>query len=239
LTGSLTDKVMRTRTGLAALALLALGTLSGCGGLHPGIAAEAGGQSITDTDVDKLAQDVCTTLQSNKRLIGTGYARSTLLQSVVQSFVMRAMADQMAEQYDVTSSENYDSVVEQTKLQFGTLDPALRARIMDTWTASQYFLDILGSIGRKELEAAGTDVPDTTEGDQQALQKGISLAQDWEAANGVQINPRFPDISLADDSFTRTDDQTAYSVSDLAKQAAAAPPDADWIQSLPPSQRCV
>ena len=230
---------MRTRTGLAALALLTLGLLSGCGGLHPGIAAEAGNQSITDSDVDKLAQDVCTTLKSDQRLIGTGFARSTLLQSVVQSFVMRAMAEQMADEYAVTSSPQYDSVVEQTKLQFGSLDPALRDRIMDTWTASQYFLDILSTIGRKELEAAGTDVPATDAGDQQALQKGIALAQAWEADNGVQIDPRFPDITLADDSFTRTDDETAYAVSDLAKQAAAQPPDAAWIQSLPASQRCV
>ncbi len=231
----MTRNVMRTRTRLAALALLALGALSGCGGLHPGVAAEAGSQSITDSEVDSLAQDVCRTLKSDPRLIGSGFARSTLLQSVVQSFVMRAIADQMADEYDVTASASYDKVVEQTKLQFGSLDPEVRARVLDTWTASSFFTDILTSIGEKELKAAGTTAPQSDA----SLKKGIDLAQEWEADNGIQIDPRFPDITLADDSFTRTDDETAYAVSELAKQASAQPPDAAWIKSLPPRQRCV
>jgi hypothetical protein len=230
----LTGNLTRTRTGLATLSLLALVVLSGCTGLHPGIAAEAGDQSITDTEVDNLAQDVCTTLQSDPRLIGTGYARSTLLQSVVQSFVMRSMAGQMAEQYGVTSTDTYNQAVEQTKLQFATLDPEVRARILDTWTASAYFTDILTSIGDKELKAGGVAAPSAKD----SLTKGIALAQAWEADNGIQIDPRFPDISLADNSFTHTNDETAYDVSDLAKQASAQPPTAEWIKSLPPSQRC-
>ena len=53
-----------TRTRLAGLVLLALATLSGCGGLHPGVAAEVGDQSITDAEVDQLAQEVCTAIQA-------------------------------------------------------------------------------------------------------------------------------------------------------------------------------
>ncbi len=53
-----------TRTRLAGLVLLALAALSGCGGLHPGIAAEVGDQSITDAEVDQLAQEVCTAIQA-------------------------------------------------------------------------------------------------------------------------------------------------------------------------------
>jgi hypothetical protein len=233
-TGPVTDFAMRTRTGLAALALLALGALSGCSGLHPGIAAEAGDQSITDTEVDSLAHDVCATLQSDPRLIGTGYARSTLLQSVVQSFVMRSMAGQMAEDYGVSSTDTYDQAVEQTKLQFATVDPKLRAHVLDTFTASAYFLDILKGIGEQQLKAGGVSAPS----DNDSLVKGIALAQKWEADNGVQIDPRFPDITLADDSFTHTNDETAYDVSDFAKQASAATPDPDWIKSLPQTQRC-
>ena len=80
------------------------------------VAVEAGDQSISDAEVDQLAQDVCTALQAQPEAIGDGYARSTLLQSVVQSFVMRAMADQMADDYGVSATDGYDEVVEQTKL---------------------------------------------------------------------------------------------------------------------------
>ena len=65
-----------TRTRLAGLVLLALATLSGCGGLHPGIAAEVGDQSITDAEVDQLAQDVCTAVQSQPDADRAASARS-------------------------------------------------------------------------------------------------------------------------------------------------------------------
>ena len=68
---------------------------------------------------------------------------------------------------------------------------------MDTWTATQYFIDILRSIGAHELEAEGMADPS----EDASLAKGIELAQDWEADNDIAIDPRFPDITLADDSF--------------------------------------
>lgn len=230
----MTGTVTRNRTRLAGLALLALGTLSGCGGLHPGVAAEAGDLSITDTQVDSLARDVCTALKSDPRLLGDGFPRSKILQSVVQSFVMRSIADEMGEQYGVSATPSYDKAVEQTKLQFTALDPKVRDNVLDTWLGTNYFVDVLGAIGMQELRLAGAAKPTSDE----AVAKGIELAQVWEADNGVTIDPRFPDITLADTQFTQTIDETSYAVSDFAKQASAATPDAAWIAKLPASQRC-
>ena len=175
-----------TRTRLAGFVLLALATLSGCGGLHPNIAAQAGDQSISDAEVDQLAQDLCTTVKSQAEAMG--YARSALLQTVVQSFVMRAMADQMADEYGVTSTAAYDGQVEQAKTQLAKSDPDVLARVLDTYTATQYFIDILTSIGAQQLEASGTTKPSPNE----SLVKGIDLAQEWEADNEIQIDPLIP-----------------------------------------------
>ena len=60
-------------------------------------------------------------------------------------------------------------------------------------------------------------------------------------------DPRFPDINILEDRGpTFTPDETAFAVSDLAKQASAEmakqttteAPDPAWVESLPPSQKC-
>jgi len=227
--------VTRTRIRLAALTLLAAVTLSGCGDLHPGIAARVGDESITESEVDSIARDVCTAFQSDDRLLQEGgYARSQVLQSVVQSFVMRAMATQLSEQYDVTPTSSYADAVSKTKLTFATLDDDVRTHILDTWTGYAYFVDVVREVGKKKLRAEGVAAPTSND----ALSKGIELAQVWEEEHGVEIDPRFPSLSLSNQDFTRTHDQTAYPVSEIAKQSVADQPTAEFISSLPPSQRC-
>ncbi len=226
--------VMRTRTRLAALALISLGALSGCGGLQPGAAVIAGDSSISNAEVDSLSRDLCTALKSDEALIGEGYPRSRLLQSVVQSFLMRSIADQMAEQYDVTATDAYVKVVEQTRQQFSAVDPAVLDRMIDSWVATNYFVDVLGVIGDKQLTEEGVVAPDSSA----AVAKGIELAQVWEKENGVTISPRFPTLTLGDTEFTQTLDNTAFPVSDFAKEASADEPSAEWVASLPASQRC-
>jgi hypothetical protein len=238
-------EVTGTRTRLAALVLLALATLSGCGGLHPGVAAEVGDQSITDAEVDQLAQEVCTAIQSQPG--ATAAARSTWLQFVVQGFVLRAVADQLADDYGVTSTERHNAVVEQTKqgiAQIPKLDPDIQSHILDTATSPDYFQDILTLVGAKDLAASGGARPSSDD----SIQRGIALAAEWAADNGIEIDPRFPDITFdPEKGVSYTPDETAFVVSDLAKQASdemakqqtsTEPPDPEWVGSLPPSQKC-
>ena len=235
-----------TRTRLAGLVLLALATLSGCGSLHPGIAAEVGDQSITDAEVDELAQDVCTAIQAQPDPDRPASARSQWLQLVVQGFVLRAMADQMADDYGVTSTKAYDNAVEETKqglAQIPELDPEIQSHVLDTATSSDYFQDILASVGAKDLTASGTAKPSPND----SIRRGLALAAEWEKDNGIEIDPRFPDISILEDQGpTFTPDETAFDVSDLAKRATAEMakqtttegPDPAWVEALPPSQKC-
>ncbi|MGD9957836.1 hypothetical protein [Nocardioides sp.] len=227
-------KMLRTRTRLAALALISLGALSGCGGLHPGLAAVVGDSTISNNDVDSLGRDLCTVVTSSPEQQTTAFPRSTALEAVVQRFVMRSIADQMGEEYDVSASSTYDADVDAAKQQFSYVDPEVLDRVLDLLVADRYFNDVLTSIGKEALVAEGASQP--TAEDQ--LAKGVQLAQVWETTHDVAINPRFPSLSLGDTSFTQTPDQTSVAVSDFARQAAKTPPDAEWIAGLPAAQRC-
>src|SRR5262245_3512787 len=228
------SRVTRTRTRLAALAAVAVVALSGCASLHPGVAIEVGDQSISNPDIDSLSRDLCTTLKSDQRLIQGGFATSSVLASTAQSWVLRSVASQMAEQYDVVPTASYNQAVDQTRLQFATLDPDLLDRVIDTWTGTAYFVSILTAVGAKELEAAGQSNPS----DDESLTKGIELAQAWEDDHGITLAPRFPAMTISDTHITTTRDETSYALSDFAKQAAADQPDAAYVKALPPSQRC-
>jgi len=228
--------VTRTRTRFAALSLLALAALSGCGQspLHPGAAAVVGDQTLSGSELNDISQDLCSVLKSDPRSIGEGYPRSALMSSVVQAFMMRAVADQLSEEYDVTPAGDYKSAADETKLRFGQADPDALDNAMDTFTSTAYFVAVAGAVGEDALKESGTSKPSEDE----SLTKGIELAQKWQDDNEIVVSPRYPSMKIGDQSIETVRDDTSYAVSDFAKQAAATEPDKSYTSSLPPSQVC-
>ena len=235
-----------TRTRLAGLALLVLAILSGCGALHPGIAVEVGDHELTDSEVDNLAQDLCDVLESDPAFLqGTLFARSAIKQSVVSNFVLRTVADQLADEYDVTVADDYAMAAEQVRAQFPKADPDAVDRIMPSFIGEFYFDRVATEVGRKELKASGA----AQSTDDEALAKGLEIAKSWEAKHGgFTINPEFSRVSISDDVSAHliySPEETAYAVSSYAKRAAAEMAKQDvravdpaWVESLPPSQTC-
>ena len=229
--------VMRNRSRLAALsvvALVSLGTLSGCGDLHPGEAAVVGDSALSSSEADVLSRDLCKVVTEAPQQASKAFPRSVALEAVVQRFVMRSIASQMGDDYGVDASSAYDADAAAAKQQLNYLDPDVRDRVLDLLVADRFFNDVLGTIGKQQLVAEGASDP-TTEDD---LARGIALAQAWEADNGVSINPRFPALTLGDTQFNQTPDNTSVAVSQFAKDAAATPVNQDWVDALPASQRC-
>jgi len=231
--------VTRTRSRLAALstiALLALPALSGCGQnpIHPGAAAVVGDQTLSGSDLNAISRDLCTVLKSDQQSIGSGYPRSALMASVVQAFMLRAVADQLAEEYDVTPDKSYKSSADQIELRFGQADPDALANAMDTFTSTAYFVAVARAAGELELKESGNANPTQDE----SLTKGIALAQTWQDDHDIDVSPRFPAMKIGDQSIETVRDDTSYAVSDFAKQAAAEQPDKTFVDTLPPSQVC-
>lgn len=226
----------RVRRALLPAAVLLLAGTTGCAasGLHPGLAARVGSESLSRSSADRLTRDVCTSVKQTARGTPTTYANSTLTTSVVQSWVQRAMAHQLAQQYDVSPSAAYDKTVDQANLQLATLDDGLRAAVIDTYTATPYFVDVLTTIGRDRLVKQGTASPTSTA----SLDAGIDVAQDWEQTHPIVTAPGIPDLTLGDSSFAQTSTDTSVPVSSFAKAASAATPSQSYLASLPADQVC-
>ncbi len=111
--------------------------------------------------------------------------------------------------------------------------------VVPTLSSGDYFLDIVQQIGQDEL---GLSPEEDTQ--QEGIAKGLEVARQWEADHGLEVNPRFADLSIGDlDQFLISSvDSLSVPVSDFAKQAVAsidpAAPDSTYVDSLPESQRC-
>lgn len=230
----------RRRTPALAGPLLALALLllAGCGGLHPGVSAEVGDQEISDAEVDSLSRDLCTAfLGVGQEVPPQGVPRSVTVKAAVAGFVLRAVGDQMGEQYGVAPGSAYETAVTQTRQLLAGLEPEVTDNILETWVAGPYLRETLISVGEQRLVADG--VAESTLDEQ--LDKGIELAQVWVSENEVELDPRFPEFSFDDETFGNFKDASAasgFAVSDVAKQSDSAEAPAEWVGSLPPSQIC-
>ena len=215
-----------------AAALTAVGTLAGCASLHPGVAIEAGGQTITLSEVDDITRDVCTVIQSDQRSKGV-YPMDAIRRGVVRSLALRSVAEQLAEQYDVAPGSSYTTSVKLYDRNLATVSQDVREHAISVLTTPDYVQGIVDAIGAVELHNAGMVNPSTTE----TSDKGQSILLAWTVEHGVEIDPRF-DLALSDTGIDSVHNDTSYATSEFATQAAADQPSEAFVAALPPSQRC-
>ena len=217
------------RPATLALAItLASTVLSSCGSASPGVAAEVGNDTITTSEVDELAADVCTLQEALPE--GTANQPQTTSGLVardgaLQSLILRSIGEQMAADYGFSADRGYQDQVHQTRLQFGGVDEAKVEAALPAYTSIAYFVNIMRQIG----ESTGAT------GDQ-ALTAGIKKAQDWQSDHPITTNPMFGSFSIGDQEIESERDDLAFPVSKSAKDAESG--SADYFASLPESQRC-
>jgi len=203
--------------------------LSGCGSARPGVAAEVGADTITVSAVDELADDVCTLQESlpegeaNQPQTTSGLAARD---GALQSLILRSIADQMADDYDVSAGNDFQAQVDRIRLQFGGIDEEKVEAALPAYTAIPYFIDIMTQIGEATGDATGD----------QALTAGIKQAQDWQTEHPVTTNPMFGSFNIGDQEIESERDDLAFPASQSAKDASSG--SADYYASLPESQRC-
>ena len=219
-----------TRLGRLAVLGAAVALLSGCGGARPGIAAEVGEETITVDQVDELTASVCAVQEdvpsADPNVPGV-VSGERARNSTLQGLILRSIADQMADDYDVETGADFQGQVDQVKLQFRTVDEDKLEAALPAYTSIAYFIDIMGQIG---------DTTDNGLSDEEALTAGIELAQTWEADNGVETNPKFGSFSIGDQEIQSERSDLAFGVSEGAKDAEEG--SESYAASLPESQRC-
>lgn len=214
---------------LASAMTLAAVVLSSCGSASPGVAAQVGNDTITTSDVDELAADVCT-LQAALPQDGPNPPQPTsglvARDGALQSLILRSIGEQMAADRGISADSDYEAQVHQTRLQFGTVDADKIDAALPAYTSVAYFVNIMRQIGKSQGAS----------NDDEALTAGIKQAQDWQSDHPIDTNPMFGSFSIGDQEIESQRDDLAFPVSKTAKDAESG--SADYFASLPESQRC-
>lgn len=214
---------------LASAMTLAATVLGSCGSASPGVAAQVGDETITTSEVDELAGNVCTLQEAlpqggaNQQQPTSGLAARD---GALQSLILRSIGEQMAADHGISADSDYEAQVHQTRLQFGTVDDDKVEAALPAYTSVAYFVNIMRQIG-KSTGASNDD---------EALTAGIKQAQSWQSDHPIETNPMFGSFNIGDQEIESERDDLAFPVSQTAKDAESG--SADYYASLPESQRC-
>lgn len=209
--------------------------LAGCGvagaQFHPGIAAEVGDRTITTRQVDQLSRDSCKGLEklnaSQAAGAGTATPLSTITHQVASALVDRLVAEQLAEDYDVTSTSDYKKNLTEAEQQLSTVSGAAKDAILEVVDAQAYTQDVLVQIGEIELKKKGTD--DATPQDQYAEGQKRLAAWVTDHDDDIEINPRYGLDLTADGPV---DTALSVAVSSTAKDGLKPDPGESYVGGL-------
>jgi peptidyl-prolyl cis-trans isomerase SurA len=213
--------------------------LAGCGvagaQFHPGVAAQVGDTTVTTRHVDQLSHDSCRGLEElNKAGSSQPNAPTplgTITHQVTNALIGKVVAQQLADDYDVSPSADYKSNLNQTRQQLAKLSETDRDAIMEVIEAQAYTQDVLVQVGEIELKKQGKD--DTATQDQ--YNEGQKLAAKWVADHDVEINPKYG-IDYGTDG--PVDTALSYDVRGAKTDGFVAQSSSDDVDALPGDLVC-
>lgn len=224
---------------LPVLALTGVTLLSGCGvastQFHPGVAAEVGDVRITDRHVSQVTDDYCKAIEAVSGDQGGGQAVPLryLTHEFTTTLVIKAAAEQLAEQYDVTAGDAYQQALSQLEPQVASLSEAQRDAVLEIEGARAYYQDVLTQIGAIE---AGDDEGDDADGSSDgAADAAQAVLDDWFQKNDVEVDPRY---SFQYGAPGQADTDTSFAVSSQAKGGLEDEPAESYTASLPQHLVC-
>lgn len=215
---------VRILRALPAL-MLPVVVLSGCGvadtEFHPGVAVEVGDQTISVGRLDKISAGYCAALE---KVTQQGAGQPTPMRALNDQFardlVVKAAAEQLADEYEVTSSTAYHGTLARLEPQLDSLDDDEKDAVREVVGAQAYAQDVLLQIGEESLGNA-----DATEDEKFA--EGRKLLENWLAENDVRVNPKY----AVDLGSGPVDTNLSVAVSDIAT-AGSQQEDPSYVSAL-------
>lgn len=226
------------RSVAAAAASVAL--LAGCsGGLGPGDAAKVGDRTVTMTQVDRAAEGVCFADAEELEAQGRQLANVQLRQSVANVLAVRALADILADEHGVEAGADYTADRSRWAAGLANVPEDLHEDTLDAFSAQTYVQSVIVAVGEQALAAEG-------EGEVSQDEAGVAgnvLFNELADSTDMAFDPR---LGLVAGETGMTVDNTVSSraVSFAALQGeadaetGALDPAAEWLTTLPSSQRC-
>lgn len=219
------------RTTVAAAVVVAGALLSGCSG-QPGSAAVVNGTSISASAVDGAAAALCSAQtdggQATEALASRG-ARQAAVQFLIDGELSRQYAEKEGVEPD---QEEVSATLQQNQATIDALPQDVKQDFEDLLVGFRESELILSQVGITSLQEQGAEAPTPEE----ATAEGARLRAEWAAPLTVEVDPRFG--IYAKGSLRPASGSVSIAVSERARAGAAADPGADWIASLPASQKC-
>ena len=213
---------------LRALPVLPVVLLAGCGvagtQFHPGVAAEVGDQTITTRHVEQVSDDYCKAVEKvSKGQEQAGDAETPmryLTHEFATDLIVKAAAEQLADDYDVQPTSTYKGGLAQLETQLTDLSEDQKEAVREVIGARSYAQDVLTQIGEISLKKQGTTDAST---DAQYAE-GQKVLAAWVADHDVEVNPKY---SIDLDASGQVDTNLSYALGTTAKAGLLGPADAD------------
>ncbi len=231
---------MRTRTArrssLVALAAVGALALGGCGTLPPGAASVVDGTTITNSDVNKLADAQCAGITKAVAKSDQGQAQAAARKQVVQQGLSLLMDIELSLQY--AKSQGVSPRAAQVAATYAQLAPLIKTLpskyddfMTDTFHRWAEARDVLTQIGQ-----AATGKEDTAANADALLNAGYQKRDPWLKTVDIETDPRYgpSDIGWPGGS----DPSVSKAVSAFAKAADKQEPDPAFVSALPANQKC-
>jgi hypothetical protein len=201
-----------TRRGRLAIAVLTAALLTGCAQNAPGVAAQVGDDTITDKQVDQLAEALCLlNAQSQQGQVPTQQVRRQALQILLDNTLAADIIDP-----DEVDKKQLLDARQQVQASRDSLPERLRAPFDDAVVGFATAQLGLVALGRQALEDNGTKNPD----DQTALTEGQKLRTRHAREVGVSVDPRFGQFQRG--QLKPSDGSLSVPVSKEAQASASA-----------------
>lgn len=227
----------RARLAVATTTAALTVVLTGCGvtgtGFQPGVAAKVGDRTVTTDRVDEIVGSYCGALEEQLVAEGTAVPLSYLRGAFAGQLALVQAAEQLADDYDVEPTSDYQRSVSEIEAQVADLSEEQREAVVEIEASSAYVASVQLAVGAQLLAEEGAGQPT----DEEAGQRGVEAFNEWLETHDVEFNPEYG-VDIEDGSLTRVDTQLSYPVGDAAKAGGADEPDPDYSAGLPDSQRC-
>jgi hypothetical protein len=221
-------------TGVAALVVTGA-LLAGCGSASPGVAVQVGDEEITTNQVDELASEYCRAIsqqlaaQNPPQVVPNRYFRG----GIAGTLTMRAIGEQLGEEYDVEPGKTYDESVAKLEQSVSVLDEEVQEAVIEVESSPAYVKAMQAAVGGALLEEELGYAADYSE----QVERGQQAFEDWVSANEVTFDPGLG-ITFENGEITDKDTSLSLAVGDSAVSGSAADPDPAYAATLPAAQSC-
>lgn len=225
------SKTRGPRRVLGALAVAVAGlTLTGCAGLHPGVAVEVGDETITVEEVDRIATDFCEAVEPQLEGQAESVPHAYFRGGIAGTLAMRSVASQLADEYGVTAdSREYTRQLTEIQRGVASLPEDIRESVVEVQSAPLYVEEIQAEIGRTRLDGDASR--------QDLVAAGQEEFARWTAEHDVEFDPALNTV-MKDGTVTTEDQAVSYAVSETARGGLEEQPNSVLARRTPDSHRC-